>query len=111
MSHFGRSGPPDIRDTFSLLVLNITFRTTADDLFPLFDKYGKVVDVFIPRDRSCEVIVNIVVDRLLMHFLLVAIETDALLVLMNGLVAVLYLGAVDVLCSQLPLVGMKLQCD
>ncbi|CAN6542736.1 unnamed protein product [Malus baccata var. baccata] len=51
MSHFGRSGPPDIRDTYSLLVLNITFRTTADDLFPLFDKYGKVVDVFIPRDR------------------------------------------------------------
>ncbi|XP_026437887.1 serine/arginine-rich splicing factor SC35-like isoform X3 [Papaver somniferum] len=51
MSHFGRSGPPDIRDTYSLLVLNITFRTTADDLFPLFDKYGKVVDIFIPRDR------------------------------------------------------------
>ncbi|KAI3750687.1 hypothetical protein L2E82_21429 [Cichorium intybus] len=51
MSHFGRAGPPDIRDTYSLLVLNITFRTTADDLFPLFDKYGKVVDVFIPRDR------------------------------------------------------------
>uniref|UniRef100_A0A0A9DUY0 RRM domain-containing protein n=1 Tax=Arundo donax TaxID=35708 RepID=A0A0A9DUY0_ARUDO len=51
MSHFGRSGPPDIRDTFSLLVLNISFRTTADDLFPLFERYGKVVDVFIPRDR------------------------------------------------------------
>ncbi|WOL02743.1 Serine/arginine-rich splicing factor like [Canna indica] len=51
MSHFGRSGPPDIKDTYSLLVLNITFRTTADDLFPLFDKYGEVVDVFIPRDR------------------------------------------------------------
>ncbi|PIA55202.1 hypothetical protein AQUCO_00800139v1 [Aquilegia coerulea] len=51
MSHFGRSGPPDIRDTYSLLVLNITFRTSADDLFPLFDKYGKVVDIFIPRDR------------------------------------------------------------
>ncbi|GAV59261.1 RRM_1 domain-containing protein [Cephalotus follicularis] len=51
MSHFGKSGPPDIRDTYSLLVLNITFRTSADDLFPLFDKYGKVVDVFIPRDR------------------------------------------------------------
>ncbi|XP_077249926.1 serine/arginine-rich splicing factor SC35-like [Tasmannia lanceolata] len=51
MSHFGRAGPPDIRDTFSLLVLNITFRTTADDLFPLFDKYGKVVDIFLPRDR------------------------------------------------------------
>ncbi|KAF6140661.1 hypothetical protein GIB67_013954, partial [Kingdonia uniflora] len=26
-------------------------RTTADDLFPLFDKYGKVVDIFIPKDR------------------------------------------------------------
>ncbi|KAH7296895.1 hypothetical protein KP509_26G043800 [Ceratopteris richardii] len=51
MSHFGRSGPPDIRDTYSLLVLNISFRTSADDLFPLFDRYGKVVDVFIPRDR------------------------------------------------------------
>ncbi|XP_026663903.1 serine/arginine-rich splicing factor SC35 [Phoenix dactylifera] len=51
MSHFGRSGPPDIRDTYSLLVLNISFRTTADDLYPLFDRYGKVVDVFIPRDR------------------------------------------------------------
>ncbi|XP_061365463.1 serine/arginine-rich splicing factor SC35-like [Gastrolobium bilobum] len=51
MSHFGRWGPPDISDTYSLLVLNIAFRTTADDLFPLFDKYGKVVDIFIPRDR------------------------------------------------------------
>nr|AGE46125.1 arginine/serine-rich splicing factor SC31 transcript III [Sorghum bicolor] len=29
MSHFGRSGPPDIRDTFSLLVLNISFRPTT----------------------------------------------------------------------------------
>ncbi|KAI8554861.1 hypothetical protein RHMOL_Rhmol05G0129700 [Rhododendron molle] len=51
MSHFGKSGPPDIIDTYSLLVLNISFRTTADDLFPYFDKYGKVVDIFIPRDR------------------------------------------------------------
>jgi splicing factor, arginine/serine-rich 2 len=25
--------------------------TTADDLFPLFDKYGDVVDIYIPRDR------------------------------------------------------------
>jgi hypothetical protein len=87
MSHFGRSGPPDIRDTFSLLVLNISFRegdltlappsllslpnrfllvsvsprftgTTADDLFPLFERYGKVVDVFIPRDRRSGVRFN-----------------------------------------------------
>jgi arginine/serine-rich splicing factor 2 len=26
--------------------------TTADDLFPYFDKYGKVVDIFIPRNRK-----------------------------------------------------------
>lgn len=54
MSHFGRAGPPDIRDTYSLLVLNITFRTSADDLYPLFDRYGKVVDIFIPRDRRTQ---------------------------------------------------------
>nr|XP_027102786.1 serine/arginine-rich splicing factor SC35-like [Coffea arabica] len=36
-----RSGPPDITDTYSLLVLNITFRTNADDLFPLFDRTGE----------------------------------------------------------------------
>jgi splicing factor, arginine/serine-rich 2 len=86
MSHFGRTGPPDIRDTFSLLVLNISFRerdltlappppsvsnrfllifvftlcsgTTADDLFPLFERCGKVVDVFIPRDRRSGVGLN-----------------------------------------------------
>ncbi|KAL0357076.1 UNVERIFIED_CONTAM: Serine/arginine-rich splicing factor SC35, partial [Sesamum calycinum] len=44
--------PTDIADiTYSLLVLNVNFRTTADDLFPLFEKYGNVIDVFIPRDR------------------------------------------------------------
>ncbi|XP_066349783.1 serine/arginine-rich splicing factor SC35-like isoform X2 [Miscanthus floridulus] len=46
-----RSGQPENRDTFSLLVLNVSFRTTADDLFPLFDRYGEVVDIYIPRDR------------------------------------------------------------
>ncbi|KAJ3700096.1 hypothetical protein LUZ61_003801 [Rhynchospora tenuis] len=51
MSHFGRSGPPDVKDSFSLLVLNLTFRTTADDLYPLFDRYGEVVDIYIPRNR------------------------------------------------------------
>lgn len=35
MSHFGRSGPPDIRDTYSLLVLNITFRIYPS-FFPNF---------------------------------------------------------------------------
>ncbi|KAJ1699595.1 hypothetical protein LUZ63_008107 [Rhynchospora breviuscula] len=51
MSHFGRSGPPEIKDSFSLLVLNLTFRTSADDLYPLFDRYGEVVDIYIPRNR------------------------------------------------------------
>jgi hypothetical protein len=35
MSHFGRSGPPDIRDTFSLLVLNISFRERDLTLAPI----------------------------------------------------------------------------
>lgn len=34
-----------------MLAFVLLLGTTADDLFPLFDKYGKVVDVFIPRDR------------------------------------------------------------
>nr|CAB3500631.1 unnamed protein product [Digitaria exilis] len=51
MSHSRRSGPPESRDTFSLLVLNLSFRTRADDLFPLFDRYGDVIDIYIPRDR------------------------------------------------------------
>lgn len=46
------SGPPDISDTYSLLVLNITFQTKPQDLKPLFEKYGKVVDCYIPRDRN-----------------------------------------------------------
>ncbi|GKV41090.1 hypothetical protein SLEP1_g48669 [Rubroshorea leprosula] len=33
MSHFGKSGPPDIKDTYSLLVLNIAFRTIATTSF------------------------------------------------------------------------------
>ncbi|GLT93812.1 hypothetical protein SLE2022_115860 [Rubroshorea leprosula] len=33
MSHFGKSGPPDIKDTYSLLVLNIALRTTATTSF------------------------------------------------------------------------------
>lgn len=36
MSHFGRTGPPDISDTYSLLVLNITFRKRVF-FFPLRD--------------------------------------------------------------------------
>ncbi|CAN8264419.1 unnamed protein product [Cochlearia groenlandica] len=56
MSHFGRSGPPYVSDTNSLLVLSIAFRTKTDDLYPLSTKYGKVVDVFIPRDLRGRVV-------------------------------------------------------
>ncbi|KAM5548842.1 serine/arginine-rich splicing factor SC35-like [Rosa sericea] len=42
------SPPPTLRSLFDLVY---ECGTTADDLFLLFDKYGKVVDVFIPRDR------------------------------------------------------------
>ena len=52
MSEHRRSNPPDIADTYSLLVLNLTFRTTVEDLYPLFDPYGRVVDIHIPRDRN-----------------------------------------------------------
>jgi len=45
------NGPPDLRGTYSLLVLNITFRTTPEDLFPYFDRYGKVADIYCPRDK------------------------------------------------------------
>ncbi|KAJ6709492.1 SERINE/ARGININE-RICH SPLICING FACTOR SC35-LIKE [Salix koriyanagi] len=49
MSHFGRSGPPDIRDTS---LSSTSLSAPPPTIFcPLFDKYGKVVDVFIPRDR------------------------------------------------------------
>ncbi|KAG6468677.1 hypothetical protein ZIOFF_073370 [Zingiber officinale] len=36
---------------FLTRVLFELLSTAADDLFPLFDRYGKVIDVFIPRDR------------------------------------------------------------
>ena len=52
MSHHRRSNPRDIADTYSLLVLNLTFSTTVEDLYPLFDPYGRVVDIHIPRDRT-----------------------------------------------------------
>ncbi|KAJ0804658.1 putative RNA recognition motif domain, nucleotide-binding alpha-beta plait domain superfamily [Helianthus annuus] len=40
MSHYGRAGPPDIRDTYSLLVLNITFhRRTGDSRGYAFVRY------------------------------------------------------------------------
>lgn len=47
-----RRPPPDISDLYSLLVLNVTFRTRASELTPLFQKYGEVRDCYIPRSRD-----------------------------------------------------------
>ena len=35
----------------SLKVDNLTYRTTNEDLEYLFEKYGKVGDIYIPRDK------------------------------------------------------------
>jgi arginine/serine-rich splicing factor 2 len=43
--------PPRIDGMVSLKVDNLTFRTTPDDLKRVFEKYGDVGDVYIPRDR------------------------------------------------------------
>ena len=48
----GANGPPpNIAGMTSLKVDNLTFRTTIDDIRPLFDRYGEVGDIYIPRDR------------------------------------------------------------
>jgi len=36
----------------SLRVGNLPFRATAEDLQPLFEKYGDVGDVYIPLERG-----------------------------------------------------------
>ena len=42
---------PNAFDYASLIPIASFAGTSADDLYPLFDRYGKVVDIFIPRDR------------------------------------------------------------
>ena len=48
--NYGRR-PPNIEGMSSLKVDNLSFRTTPEDLKPIFDKYGDVGDIYIPRDR------------------------------------------------------------
>ena len=50
MSYYGR-GPPDVSGMVSLKVDNLTYRTTPEDLRRVFEKYGEVGDLYIPRDR------------------------------------------------------------
>lgn len=35
----------------SLKVDNLSYRITAEDLLPIFEKFGEVGDIYIPRDR------------------------------------------------------------
>ena len=54
MSDRGRRGgggpPPDTSKMISLNVDGLSHRTGAEDLEGLFDKYGKIGDVYIPKD-------------------------------------------------------------
>jgi len=45
-----RRGPPDITNMISLKVDNLTYRTRIEDLKDMFSKYGKVGDIYIPRN-------------------------------------------------------------
>jgi len=51
MSRFGRGPPPDTSRMTSLKVDNLTYRTTNEDLEYLFEKYGRVGDVYIPKEK------------------------------------------------------------
>ncbi|VDD86066.1 unnamed protein product [Enterobius vermicularis] len=46
-----RPGPPSIDGLFSLKIDNISYQTTPQDLRRLFEKYGEIGDIHIPRDR------------------------------------------------------------
>lgn len=46
------SGRPDISKLHSLLVLNISFRTTAAELRERFETYGELGDVYVPRGNG-----------------------------------------------------------
>ena len=42
--------PTDIGELYTLEVDNISYRTVKDDLDSLFGKYGKIGDIYIPKD-------------------------------------------------------------
>jgi splicing factor, arginine/serine-rich 2 len=50
MNRRGDRGPPNTDGMISLKVDNLTYRTTPDMLKRVFEKYGDVGDVYIPRD-------------------------------------------------------------
>lgn len=48
--NYGRR-PPNVEGMVSLKVDNLSFRVTPDEIKPIFEKFGEVGDVYIPRDR------------------------------------------------------------
>ncbi|KAJ0456953.1 hypothetical protein HanIR_Chr15g0768321 [Helianthus annuus] len=56
MSHFGRAGPPDITDTYSLLVLNITFRQLLMICFPFFISTERLLMYSSPEIAGLEIL-------------------------------------------------------
>ncbi|KAK6737888.1 hypothetical protein RB195_020159 [Necator americanus] len=46
-----RRAPPPIDGLYSLKVDNISYNTTQADLRRMFDKYGEIGDIHIPRDK------------------------------------------------------------
>lgn len=47
-----RRPPRDVDRMHSLRVGNLPFSAMADDLMPLFEKYGDVGDVYLPKERD-----------------------------------------------------------
>lgn len=48
---FGSRRPPNIQGMVSLKVDNLSYRITPEELKPIFERYGEVGDIYIPRDR------------------------------------------------------------
>ena len=48
---YDRRRPPDVDGMVSVKVDNLTYRTTPESLKQVFEKYGEVGDVYIPKDR------------------------------------------------------------
>ena len=46
-----RRPPPDIGGLISVKVDNISYNTSPADLRRIFDKYGEIGDIHIPRDN------------------------------------------------------------
>jgi arginine/serine-rich splicing factor 2 len=46
-----RVTPPNVDVMYSLKVDNLTYRTRVEDLRRIFDKFGPIGDIYIPRDQ------------------------------------------------------------